>query len=408
MGFLRDRQFKCYFIFILCIGLCIIALQLLICGSFGKISKQQYILQKQLLASSLLEQGISREIIMNSLSYTDVSKEGKEFLADLGLDESTGAYFIPEIFDAQKRAAGKILVSGILLTGSLLAGTVIFFKRREQNYSLAVRIVKNFAEGDFTEHLPSLKEGELYNLYHSIDNLARMLFSQKETVQKTKEFLKGTISDISHQLKTPLAALGMYNEIILEEADDEKLVRDFSVKITAALGRMENLIQELLKITRLDAGAISFELQDYPISDVVERAAENLRIRAEKEGKKIILEGAEEVMLRCDLQWTGEAIGNLIKNALDYTKEGNTVAVSWEKFPERIRILVSDNGCGIAEEDIYHIFNRFYRVSHNRNGSAGTGLGLPLAKSIIENQGGLLTAESVQGEGSTFIITFMQ
>lgn len=408
MDFLRDRQYKNFSLFILCISIFIILSQIILWGSYGKLGKQQYLLQKQLAASSLLEQGVDRGIIAKALSNTDVSEDGKEFLADLGMDGSTKTYFIPAVFYTQKKMAGPVLGLGILLAGSLLAGTIIFLKKREQNYRQAVKVVENFAEGNYSEHLPSLQEGELYRLYHSIDNLANMLFSQKETVQQTKNFLKNTISDISHQLKTPLAAISMYNEIILEETENEKLVRGFSEKITAALSRIENLIQLLLKITRLDAGAISFEIQNYPIADVVEKAVENLKIRAEKEEKQIVLEGFEEITLKCDMQWTAEAISNLIKNALDYTKEGGIVTVSWEKFPEKIRILVSDNGCGIAEEDIYHIFKRFYRASHDNKSSLGTGLGLPLAKSVIENQGGMLAVESVRGEGTVFIITFMQ
>lgn len=408
MDFLRDRQYKNFSVFILCIGLCIILFQIILCGNFGKLSKQQYLLQKQLAASSLLEQGVSREIIVKVLANTDVSEGGKEFLADLGMDESTKAYFIPEVLYTEKRMAVQAAVWGIFLSGGLFAGTVIFLKRREQNYRRAVKVIENFTEGNYSEHLPGLRAGELYRLYQSIDNLANMLFSQKETVQQTKEFLKNTISDISHQLKTPLAAISMYNEIILEEAENEKSVRCFSEKTAAALARIENLIQLLLKITRLDAGAISFEIQNYLIADIAERAVQDLKVRAAKEGKQILLEGFEEIMLECDLQWMGEAVSNLVKNALDYTKEGGTVIVSWEKFPDKIRISVSDNGCGIAQEDIYHIFKRFYRASHGNTGSRGTGLGLPLVKSIIESQGGMLTVESEEGEGARFIITFMQ
>ncbi len=239
-----------------------------------------------------------------------------------------------------------------------------------------------------------------------IDQLATMLQAKNETEHRTKEFLKSTISDISHQLKTPLAALTMYQEIIQDEPDNADTVREFSHKIGIALKRMEQLIQSMLKITRLDSGGILFEKSGCYLSELISHSINELTTRAENEKKQIRIEGDSEQQLVCDLEWTSEAIGNIVKNALDHIMSGGVVQITWERTPIMLRIFISDNGSGIAPEDIHHIFKRFYRSKHSLD-TQGVGLGLPLAKSIIEGQGGVISVQSEVNEGTTFTISFL-
>lgn len=135
------------------------------------------------------------------------------------------------------------------------------------------------------------------------------------------------------------------------------------------------------------------------------QAAGELFERARQEQKEIVMEGLPDACLYCDPEWTGEAVGNLIKNALDHTKAGETIKIAWERSPAIFRLTVTDNGCGIAPEDIYHIFKRFYR-SRSSSDRQGAGLGLSLAKAIVEGQGGTLSVESSPGEGSVFSMSF--
>ena len=233
-----------------------------------------------------------------------------------------------------------------------------------------------------------------------------MLQSKNETEHKAKEFLKTTISDISHQLKTPLAALMMYQEIIENEPDNIDTVMEFSRKIGTALKRMEQLIQSMLKITRLDTGNIIFEKESCFVKEVVENAINELTTRAIQENKQIIIEGEPTVQMICDIDWTSEAIGNLVKNALDHTEPGGIIRITWENTPAMLRLFVSDDGNGIAPEDIHHIFKRFYRSKHSLD-TQGIGLGLPLVKSIIEGQGGIVSVQSILHEGTTFSLSFL-
>lgn len=150
--------------------------------------------------------------------------------------------------------------------------------------------------------------GEVFRLFDSVEQLAAVLRSQKETECRTKEFLKNTISDISHQLKTPLAALAMYQEIIEDEPDNTEIVKKFNGKIGAALKRMEQLISSMLKITRLDTGNINFEKTACLVKGVVENAVNELTTRAVHEKKQIIINGNPEQTVLCDMGWTSEAV----------------------------------------------------------------------------------------------------
>ena len=198
----------------------------------------------------------------------------------------------------------------------------------------------------------------------------------------------------------------MYTEIIAEEPGHKEIVERFSEKTMQSLERIEQLVQALLKVSRIDAGSIVFHKEWHSALALIESAAADLSVRAQKEGKKLIMEGDPAQMLLCDGSWTREAVANLIKNALDHTDEGGVVTVSWECSPAVFRMTVSDDGCGIAEEDIYHVFKRFYR-SKRDGGRQGIGLGLPLAKSIVEGQDGILSVSSTPGEGTVFTITFL-
>ena len=287
----------------------------------------------------------------------------------------------------------------------LLGGALVFARAQAARLAGAERLLRRYAEGDFSARLPHDAEGPLGSLFATAEELATMLQAKTEAEHRARQFLKQTIADISHQLKTPLAALGLYQEIIAAEPDNADAVRAFAGKAGDALLRMESLIQAMLKITRLDAGSIRFAPAACPLPDLAGRAVRDLLTRAEREGKRIQLEGDPALTLWCDPDWTAEALGNLVKNGLDHTAEGGLVQVTWRHTPGMVQVQVADNGSGIAPEDIHHIFKRFYR---GRSGpdACGAGLGLPLARAIVEGQGGAITVQSTPGQGSVFAVSF--
>lgn len=249
------------------------------------------------------------------------------------------------------------------------------------------------------------EEGAMYRLFHEVNSLVTMADAHADSERRAKEFLRRTIADISHQLKTPIAALNIYNGILQQETADAATVREFTSLSEQELDRIESLVQSLLKMARLDAGAITLERAPENVFDLLEHIKRQYSFRAEQEGKEIALEGDEQTVFSCDRTWLAEAIGNLVKNALDHTAQGDRILVRWQQSPCLTQIAVEDTGSGIHPEDLYHIFKRFYRSRFSKD-TQGVGLGLPLAKSIVEAHQGSIEVHSKLGQGTAFTINF--
>lgn len=406
MNFLQEDESRRFFIWISFFSVFLILFAILI--SLVHVSELQSMMfeREKAIASSLLSQGISKTEIAKALSQTQITTDGTELLRQIGHTKSTFFLLFPFI----KKSAvlfGSICVCIVLIFSVfLLLLSKSFLQKREALYENATKIIAEFSEGNFKTLLPDAKTGALYQMFHSVEELAMALRAENENTIKNKEFLKNTISDISHQLKTPLAALNMYMEIITEEPDNIETVKTFSNKAIQSLERMEQLIQSMLKVTRIDAGSIKFQKNIYPVMELIEKSIENLTTRAKSEGKDIVIKGNPDDTVFCDLSWTSEAIGNIVKNALDHTTTGGIISIEYQYSPALFRMTISDNGCGIAPEDIHHIFKRFYR-SKNSIDTQGVGLGLSLSKAIIEGQNGNISVSSTYGKGTVFTISFL-
>lgn len=406
MKFMYERQARRFYLFLAAICM----LQICILGSCGIFQAQdirRILVKRELAAASyLLKQDISPVLVASAWNHREVTEEGRELLESIGHTEQNQSYLYLLIDQTTFPLIVILLSVGVIFAVLLLAGAGLFLQNREQMYEDAETVITQYAERHFEALLPTGETGSVYQLFGSIEQLAMSLQAKSETEYRTKIFLRDMISNISHQLKTPLAALNMYMEIITEEPQNEETVRKFSQKSMKSLERMEQLIQSLLKMARLDTGNIVFEKRECFAAELAKQAVNDLLERTKQEGKKILIKGNPEELLFCDQEWTKEAVGNLVKNALDHTEAKGEVCVSWERTPVFFRLTVEDDGSGISPEDIHHIFKRFYR-SRNSSDRQGTGLGLSLAKSIVEGQGGSLSVESRLGEGSIFRMTFL-
>ncbi len=405
MSFFYDKLSRKFFIGIILFVLFLFIIDMIIATMQKNIIQKVIINHDNAMVSCLLEQGVPENIIAKAVTNTQITQNGEKLLGKLGINENTDVRFLPFISNFSRKTIFVNSIKFIFSTIFILIIVILFLYKRERLYRQAAKTVSDYSEGNFYNYLPQSYTGTIYYLFGCINNMASVLKSKHENEHNTKKFLKNTILDISHQLKTPLAALSMYNEIILDEPENTNTVILFTQKSDIAIERIKTLVLTLLKITRLDAGGIDFEKRKYPIIDVINKAIENLTIRAENEKKKIIIKGNQNETIFCDINWTSEAIGNIVKNALDHTNINGEINISWERTPIELRIFIADNGSGIQEEDFHHIFKRFYR-SKNSSNIQGIGLGLPLAKAVIEGQGGIISLQTKQGEGTIFSIMF--
>ncbi len=296
-----------------------------------------------------------------------------------------------------------LFILSLFMGCGILLLSLCYFHKQHIIMETAVAEIDDYLIGDTDARIECDDEGEMYKLFHSVNTLVSVLNAHIENEFRTKEFLKDTISDISHQLKTPLAALNIYNGILQSETENLPDLKEFTILSEQELDRIEALVQNLLKITRLDAGAIILEKNFENVSDMMHDIEQHFAYRAKQEQKELILSGDDDIMLFCDREWMIEAVSNLVKNAFDHTDAGKHICVEWKQMPDMLQIVVEDNGCGIHSEDVYHIFKRFYRSRFSKD-TQGIGLGLPLAKTIVELHGGNMKVDSVLGKGSAFII----
>ena len=299
-----------------------------------------------------------------------------------------------------------LLLVFVLSGGAILAVGCSYFKKQNQAMEQAVSQINAYLDGDHNARIECDDEGELYRLFHTVNSLAAVLNAHADNELREKEFLKNTISDISHQLKTPLAALNIYNGLLQDEDIEVSSVKEFAGLSEQELDRIETLVQSLLKITRLDAGAIVLEKNAENVADMMRDIELHFAYRARQEKKKIILSGSDYLSLFCDRDWLNEAIDNIVKNAFDHTESGATIRAAWKELPSGVQIVITDNGCGIHPEDIHHIFKRFYRSRFSKD-KQGIGLGLPLAKAIVEAHNGTIEVDSELGIGTTFTMNFL-
>ena len=299
-----------------------------------------------------------------------------------------------------------LLLVFVLAGGAILAVGCSYFKKQNQVMEQAVSQLHAYLDGDHNARIECDEEGELYRLFHTVNSLAAVLNAHADNELREKEFLKNTISDISHQLKTPLAALNIYNGLLQDGDMELSAVKEFTDLSEQELDRIEILVQNLLKITKLDAGAIVLEKTTENVADMLRDVELHFAYRAKQEHKELVLSGPEEVLLFCDRDWLTEAIDNIVKNALDHTESGDAVHITWKALPNAVQIAVKDNGCGIHPEDLHHIFKRFYRSRFSQD-KQGIGLGLPLAKTIVEAHSGTIEVDSELGKGTTFTMNFL-
>ena len=305
-----------------------------------------------------------------------------------------------------KYAVWCVFGSAVLMGASVFAVLYLYFRNQDQTIEQAVTQIREYLSGNQDARIDCEEEGELYRLFHEVNSLAAILNAHAENEGRAKYFLKDTISNISHQLKTPLAALNIYNGLLQEESRDFPEIREFTDLSEQELDRMEALVQTLLKMAKLDSGTMMLEKTMENLSEMMDCIQRNFAYQAQQEEKKLIFCGDDTVTLLCDRVWLMEAVSNLVKNAFAHTKAGNTISVQWKQYASMVQLVVRDDGSGIHPEDLPHVFKRFYRSRFSKD-TQGVGLGLPLTKAIVEAHSGTIEIDSDLGRGTTFTINFL-
>lgn len=245
-------------------------------------------------------------------------------------------------------------------------------------------------------------EGELAILQTEIQKLIIRLREHEQQLTEDKQYLADSLADISHQLRTPLTSLHLLATLLAEpDCTEEQRSRQLQ-ELHNLLARIDWLVTTLLKISKLDAGTVQLRQDEISFEELLRTACKPLLIPAELKAQTIAVR-AEGGFLG-DTAWTAEAIGNIIKNCMEHTPAGGEICVTAQENPLFSEIIITDNGSGIAAEDLPHIFERFYKGKNDD--TTGFGIGLALARSIITSQNGTVKAENLPECGAKFTVRF--
>ena len=321
--------------------------------------------------------------------------------------------------------ASATLFAAICTFVTGLIVTVIFMILTDRRYRALANMAANLDRvlaGERDIRLRDMSEGELAILSSEIDKVIARLNLTVDELQAEKLALSDALADISHQLKTPLTSIAISTELIRDRlsarGDSEDLVERLRL-IQTLQARVEDLVSALLKLARIDAGVIKLVCGDVDARELVRKSFEPLAIAFDIADVRFSADVQDGASYEGDLTWSVEALENILKNCMEHTPAGGCVSMRVTEDVLACRIRIEDTGPGIAESDLPHIFERFYRGSRDANAApsevnpAGVGIGLALSKSLVTAQGGTLTAENLRDEngnvtGAAFNLVFFK
>lgn len=335
------------------------------------------------------------------------NKKGKNYMRPeyhklIMADSMLAAAALIVLFVWGWQAAVCILFSALVLSGVFVSE----IRRREAQASSLSDEIDRILYGEEHWNLDEYSEGELAILQDKVRKLVIRLREQADQLQKEKNFQAEMMADISHQLKTPLTAMRlMISSIRKLEGSGEDEVRQRARRLTEMqqlVDRVDSLVVVLLKMAKLDSGTAILQKEKISIKDLILHSAEPLAISMDLHGVKLCLNGNDTDSFLGDFRWSAEAITNILKNGIEHMENGGNLCVSWRETSVYSEIVITDEGSGISDEELPHIFERFYRGKTARH--SGFGIGMAMAQSIFAKQNGTIKAQNREEGGAKFVI----
>ena len=275
------------------------------------------------------------------------------------------------------------------------------YKRYKRIASLASDINK-VLHGDNSISLENYSEGELAILHSEIYKMTVRLREQQNNLINDKKYLADSIADISHQIRTPLTSINLLVQLLSAPNLTDERRQELTHELYGMLSRIDWLITTLLKISKLDAGTVTFKEEKVSLQTLINKSCSTLLVPIELRGQELVINTNGDFV--GDLSWTCEAIGNIVKNCMEHTQESGKIEIEACENALYTEITIKDNGTGIAKEDMPHIFERFYKGKDSDDKSFG--VGLALSRMIITSQKGTVKAENRNPHGAKFTIRF--
>jgi len=294
----------------------------------------------------------------------------------------------------------------VLVLGSALIFGVLFLLFTQSRYKQIAEMANQI---DLVLHnedhlfIEELDEGELSILQSEIAKMTLRIREQNRNLKKEKEHLADSLADIAHQLRTPLTSINLLSSLTAESTNEKERKMNLR-EIEALLLRMDSLITDLLKLSRLDADVVEFQNESIPLAEMVDDSLRPFLATLDLHEIQIENNVSSAITIQGDVVWLSEAIQNILKNCIESIGKQGEIVINGNDNPLFTEITIQDNGKGFETADLHHLFDRFFR---GENGSkTGFGIGMSLSQSIIKSQGGTIVAKNHPAGGALFIIRF--
>jgi len=374
--------------------------------SYRNNQKQDYIDIIGSVISKAIEIDPKLEKELIPLVTKDITEEdkgkGTKVLDEYGVTVDLSNSIFPNI----QKNNGAIIVTIVFSFALLILNYIqynIYFKKVRSLTLASNKII----EDDYSIVVKENNEGDFAKLSLAFSNIRRIIKNNITSTQQEKEHLVELLQNISHQFKTRISTMLLYNDILLNRKLTEEQRVNFLKDNYRQLGKLNEMIQNILKLAKLDASAIEFYKRDDNLNKTLEEVIESLNPLAKDNNINLSLKLNNNIIFKHDRFWMQEALTNIIKNCIEHTLSNGEVKIELTETPIYYKITVEDSGEGIEGDEIPKIFSRFYKAKNSRKKDS-VGIGLAISKSIVEGQEGYIDVKSQKGKGTTFIITFMK
>ena len=350
----------------------------------------------------------SREIIeiLNSAKNTEQYEKGQTELSKYGIEIDKINSI--KLIENQMKTNLKLNILIIVLFSILwMTIIILYLRKRDKKIKQITNYINQIKNKKYDLNIEENTEDELSNLKNELYKITIMLKEESEISKKDKENLKMSVEDISHQLKTPLTSITIMLDNLKDNPNmEEKTKQKFIFEISKQVEWINWLVISMLKLSKLDANVVQFYDEKINLNKFIGEIIKNLEIPIEVKNQKIIIDGDENVSFIGDYKWQQEAITNIIKNCIEHNANNGTIYINYEENSLFTKITIRDEGEGIPKEDLKHIFERFYKGKNSSENSVG--IGLALAKNIIEKNNGMINCKSELDKGTEFVIKYMK
>ncbi|MCT4544933.1 MAG: HAMP domain-containing histidine kinase [Vallitalea sp.] len=375
-----------------------------------QINKQQIIANYQIVGG-LTNLFPDKEEEITSIFFEDNNtnyiEQGKKSLNKFGYTENMNICYNKNIYSKSI----VVLVCNIIMVICIFLFLLFYFSK---NIVYIMKKLELFSDGidkimdrNYSTRLSTNNEGIVNRIGNQFNLMARRLELSIEEIKKGREQIKSIVTDISHQFKTPLSSIKLFNSLMLEDDVDRENQLQFLLRSKEEISKLEWLIKSLIGISRLEAGMISIKKEKSDLKQTILQAINSIYLSASEKNISIDIKELISKDINHDSKWTKEAIFNILENAVKYTKNGGKITIRMEQLETSVRLIIQDTGIGIPNNEQVNIFNRFYRgKSKEVQKKEGSGVGLYLTKRILEEQQFNITLYSIENTGTTFSILF--